>query len=221
MTTETRGIRNCNPGNIERTTTRWQGMSEDQSGDSRFIIFDHAKWGIRAIARILITYQDARRANDGSRIDSIQEIVERWAPPHENPTDVYADYVARMVNLSVHDHVDIYDYDTMYNVITALIQFENGCQPYDKGTIDQGLRLAGIDVPVKPLSESRTIKASITATASTSTAMIMEALKGVEAIIEPLVPHIDIAQYVMLGITMLSIGVTVWARIDDLNKERR
>ena len=221
MTTETRGIRNCNPGNIERTATRWQGMSEDQSNDSRFIVFDHVKWGIRAIARILITYQDARRADDGSRIDSIQEIIERWAPPHENPTDEYAAHVASMINLGANDYVDIYDYNTMYSVITALIQFENGCQPYEKSTIDQGLRLAGIDVPVKPLSESRTIKAATAATATTSVSIIIEALSGAQALIEPLVPYVDVAHYVLLGLTMMSVGVTVWARIDDMKKERR
>lgn len=214
----TRGIRNNNPGNVERTATRWQGMSADQTKDERFIQFDHAKWGIRAIARILITYQDKRRANDGSPIDSIQDIIERWAPPHENPTDKYAHHIAVVLNKGVTSYIDVYEYDTMFNLVKSIIHFENGVQPYDDATINQGLRLAGIDVPVKPLSKSRTIKAASTASATTSLTLLLE---GAGSMIEPLVPYVDAAQYVLLGITMISIGVTVWARIDDANKEVR
>lgn len=214
----TRGLRNNNPGNIERTKTRWQGMSADQNADSRFITFDHAKWGIRAIARILITYQDKRRANDGSPIDTIQEIVERWAPSHENPTDEYAYYISMILTTSVNDTIDVYEYETMFHLVSAIIHFENGVQPYDTATINQGLRLAGIDVPVKPLSKSRTIKAASTASATTSLTLLLE---GAGSMIEQIVPYVDVAQYVLLGITLISIGVTVWARIDDANKESR
>jgi len=214
----TRGIRNKNPGNIERTATRWQGMSDDQTNDERFVQFDHAKWGIRAIARILITYQDKRRAKDGSPIDSIQDIINRWAPPHENPTDKYAHHIAVVLNKGLTSYIDVYEYDTMFNLVKSIIHFENGVQPYDDATINQGLRLAGIDVPVKPLSKSRTIKAASTASATTSLTLLLE---GAGSMIEPLVPYVDVAQYVLLGITMISIGITVWARIDDANKEVR
>ena len=214
----TRGTRNFNPGNIERTATRWQGMSDDQSRDSRFIQFDHEKWGIRAIARILITYQDKRLAKDGSPIDSIQEVIDRWAPPHENPTDAYAAHIGIVMSTGVNDFIDICDYDTMFHLVKAIIHFENGVQPYSDDTINQGLRLAGIDVPVKPLSKSRTIKGASAATATTSLTVMLE---GFGEIITPLAPYVDSIQYVLLGITMIGIGITVWARIDDANKEVR
>lgn len=217
------GLRNNNPGNIELNDTRWQGMAVNQNGDDqeRFVKFDHAKWGIRAIARILITYQDKRRAADGSPIDTIQEVIERWAPPFENPTNDYAAYIANTLRLSAYEHIDIYDYETMFKIVQSIIHFENGQQPYDDATINQGLRLAGIDVPVKSLSKSRTIKAASTATAATSATVIIEALNGAQAIIEPLIPYVDVAQYVMLALTMISIGVTVWVRVDDLKKDAR
>jgi hypothetical protein len=214
----TRGLRNNNPGNIERNATRWQGMSAIQSDDERFVQFDHAKWGIRAIARILITYQDKRRAKDGSPINTIQEIINRWAPPFENPTDAYAQHIAIVLSSGVNDYIDIYEYDIMFNIVKAIIHFENGVQPYDDATINQGLRLAGINVPVKPLSKSRTIKAASTASATTSLTILLE---GFGEIIEPLAPYVDSIQYVLLGITMIGIGITVWARIDDANKENR
>jgi hypothetical protein len=146
-----RGIRNYNPGNIERTGTRWQGMALDQSGDSRFVIFSHPAWGIRAIARTLITYQDARRAKDGSRIDSVREIVERWAPAHENDTDAYAERVAKALGIGHDDEtVDVYDFATMHALVKAIVRHENGKGPlpggdwYGDGLIADGLSLAGI-----------------------------------------------------------------------------
>lgn len=213
-----RGIRNNNPGNIERNATRWQGMSADQSEDKRFLQFDHVKWGIRAIARILITYQDKRRAGDGSPIDSIQDVIERWAPPFENPTDKYAAHIAIALNSDVNAHLDIYEHETMFEMVKAIIYFENGVQPYTDDTINQGLRLAGIDVPVKSLGKSRTIKGASAATATTTAAI---AIEGVSEIITPLAPYVDSVQYVLLAITMIGIGITVWARIDDANKENR
>lgn len=146
-----RGIRNYNPGNIERNGTRWQGMALDQGKDSRFIVFSHPVWGIRAIARTLITYQDARRARDGSRIDSVREIIERWAPASENDTAAYAKQVAKALGIGPDDEtVDVYDYPTMRALVQAIVRHENGPGPlpgghwYGDKLIAEGLALAGI-----------------------------------------------------------------------------
>jgi len=146
-----RGIRNNNPGNIERDGTRWQGMSARQT-DARFIVFSDACWGIRAIARILITYQDKRRAADGSRIDTVRKFISRWAPPAENNTDAYARAVAVALGVGVDDpDLDVYDYETMFGLVSSIIRFENGSAPknlhglwYQDAEIEDGLRLAGI-----------------------------------------------------------------------------
>jgi len=145
-----RGIRNHNPGNIERDGTRWQGMAREQS-DARFVVFSGAKWGIRAIARILITYQDKRRAGDGSRIDTVRKFIARWAPPTENDTDAYARTVARALGVGADDAgVDVYDYDTMLGLVHAIVRYENGNPNaagnwYPADTYAAGLRLAGIE----------------------------------------------------------------------------
>ena len=144
-----RGIRNKNPGNIERNATRWQGMA-DQQADSRFITFVGPEWGIRAIARTIITYQDKRRARDGSRIDSVREIIDRWAPPNENNTTAYSRTVAAALGFGPDDEsVDVYDYGTMEKLVRAIIRHENGPGPYGgdwylQPVIDKGLALAGI-----------------------------------------------------------------------------
>lgn len=146
-----RGIRNHNPGNIDRQPgVKWQGQADDQSSDPRFVVFKTAPWGIRAIARVLITYQTARLARDGSRIDTIREIIDRWAPRVENNTDAYAAHVAKLTGIGADDPVDVSDYGTMFAIVTAIITHENGCQPYSHAEIEAGLFLADI-VPGRKL----------------------------------------------------------------------
>lgn len=146
-----RGIRNYNPGNIDRAPgVRWQGQAPDQT-DQRFVQFLDPRWGIRAIARVLITYQDKRRAADGSRIDSVREIVERWAPAHENDTSAYANQIAKALGVGVDDErVDVYDHATLRALVQAIVRHENGPGPlpggawYGDALIDEALVLAGI-----------------------------------------------------------------------------
>lgn len=149
--TTPRGIRNYNPGNIRHAKgVRWQGQAAVQA-DPEFIQFNGPRWGIRAIARVLITYQDKRRANDGSRIDSVREFIERWAPASENDTGAYAAAVASALSIGPDDEgVDVYHYDTMRALVLAIIRHENGPGPlpggqwYGEPIIADGLALAGI-----------------------------------------------------------------------------
>tara|TARA_R100001480_G_scaffold38852_2_gene51688 strand:+ start:416 stop:1081 length:666 start_codon:yes stop_codon:yes gene_type:complete len=218
---EIRGIRNNNPGNVERNSTPWQGMCEVQTADSRFCVFESPKFGIRAIARILITYFDKRRAANGTPIDTVGELVARWAPKTENPTESYADFIRDGLGVNVGQQINILDYKTMRVVVEAIIRFENGSQPYDKATIDAGLRLAGIDVPVKPLHKSRTIVASTAATAATVAPLVADKIDSVKAVLEPLAATNDYIKYGVAALTLLSIGIIIWARIDDGQKETR
>lgn len=179
MTALPRGLRNANPGNIDRHPhVRWQGMADDQSTDRRFVVFQSPKWGIRAIARVLITYQDKRQARDGSKIDTIREIIDRWAPPNENHTTAYAEHVARLTRIGVDEKLDVYDYSTMKALVTAIITHENGQQPYDDATIDAGLKLAGIEPPRKPLAKRPDVIATVTAGAATALTATTDALQA-------------------------------------------
>jgi len=197
MTNTPRGIRNKNPGNIDRHPgVRWQGMADDQSSDPRFVVFQSPKWGIRAIARVLITYQDKRQARDGSKIDTIGEIIDRWAPPHENHTRAYAEHVARLTRIGVDETLDVYDYGTMKALVMAIITHENGQQPYDDATIDAGLKLAGIEPPCKPLRKRPDVIATATAGLATAVTATTDALQAhlphavqTAATVEPVAPE--------------------------------
>lgn len=126
-----RGIRNNNPLNIELGAP-WQGLSTVQD-DGRFCQFSDVIYGIRAAAKILSTY--AKRG-----LNTIEKIVSSWAPPNENDTESYIDFVVRqtgfsrnkVINKSAGDYVPL---------LKAMIKKENGFNPYSDATIEQGISL--------------------------------------------------------------------------------
>lgn len=144
------GIRNNNPGNIEWGSP-WQGLAKRTPKSGRFAEFTSPVYGIRAIAVLLITYYDKRKANDGSKIDTIKEVIERWAPASENNTAAYAKSVARLLNVTPTSVIDMHDYDTIRLIVCGIIRHENGIGPldnentwYEDEVIDEGLRRAGV-----------------------------------------------------------------------------
>lgn len=143
--TPTRGVRNNNPGNIDRNATKWQGMAAKQT-DPRFITFITPQYGIRAMAKTLLTYQNTWK------LKTVKGIINRWAPPVENNTSAYVTAVAGALGVGVNDVVDVDEVATMLPMVKAIIHHENGYDPYPDSTIVEGLRLAGVaDAPPKPL----------------------------------------------------------------------
>jgi hypothetical protein len=131
-----RGIRNRNPGNLDRTKEKWQGMNADQSSDSRFVVFVAAHWGIRALAKVLLSYQ--RR----HKLKTIRQIIDRWAPPVENNTEAYIAQVAKACGVGPDDAIDIGDKAVLRVLVASIIQHENGQQPYGAAVIELGIDLA-------------------------------------------------------------------------------
>lgn len=127
----TRGIRNNNPGNI-RHGAQWQGMAPEQT-DASFVQFTDAKYGIRAIARILLSYER-------QGLNTVRGIINRWAPPVENNTDAYVAAVAHDCHLGIDEPMDVQA--LLGPLVAAIIQHENGSQPYSLETIAQGVALA-------------------------------------------------------------------------------
>jgi hypothetical protein len=129
---KTRGLRNNNPGNI-RHGDAWQGMSPNQ-GDSAFVQFISPEYGIRAMARVLANYASAG-------VTTVRGIISRWAPPGDNnDTAAYIDAVAS--HLGVRPDAQINVVAALPQLIPAIIQHENGIQPYSAATINRGIGLA-------------------------------------------------------------------------------
>lgn len=140
-----RGLRAHNPGNLRRTgDSQWQGMAPVQS-DPEFVVFGEARWGIRALATVLKTYQKRHRLN------TVAKIVRRWAPPSENDTDAYTRAVSAQVGVRADEPIDVLQWETMRRLVIAITIHENGFCPYSAETIAAGLVAAGLEMP-QPVS---------------------------------------------------------------------
>ena len=127
-----RGIRNNNPGNIRHGSSQWLGMSTVQS-DDEYVQFDDAVYGIRAMAKLLQNYASRYRLN------TIAEIIDRWAPPNENITHKYIEHVAQIVGASPDQEIDLDA--AMLPLVKAIITHENGYNPYTDAQINAGIQL--------------------------------------------------------------------------------
>lgn len=213
-----RGIRNHNPGNIRRSSDPWQGLAERQ-GDVEFFTFKSPVYGIRALARTLITYQDKH----GLR--TIRQIIGRWAPPVENNTNAYVRVVAVATDLDADQMLDLHDFNYLFPLTKAIIKHENGQQPYTDAQITKALVLAGVEPKAPSLQKTRTVKGGQAATAATAGVGVIEV---VQQTLDPardalmgLAPYLEVAKWLLLVVTLIGIGVMLWARIDDHRKGLR
>lgn len=131
-----RGIKNNNPGNL-RKGADWKGLATNQI-DPDFCVFTVPEFGIRAMAKILIKYQDAYGLN------TVAKIINRWAPPNENDTEAYAEHIAKILGVTPNEPIDVHRSDTLVWLIKGIIKHENGDQPYADDVIEQGIKIAGV-----------------------------------------------------------------------------
>lgn len=135
-----RGIRNNNPGNIDyNANNQWQGrLPRDTSIEARFERFETPQMGIRVLAVLLVNYFDKHN------LCTIKQIIGRYAPPGENKTHVYTDYVSRKMGIAPTIPFNLHQYETLKALVKAIIAYENRGYAYPEGVVDAGLALAGI-----------------------------------------------------------------------------
>jgi hypothetical protein len=132
-----RGIRNNNPGNIEKKPNNpdpWEGT--DKTGtDSRFETFKSPEWGIRAIGRILITYEKKYKLN------TISGIINRWAPPKENDTPRYIKNMVIITGIPKDQKLNLStNRENMKKILKGIIRCENSFT-YPDEIIEKALEL--------------------------------------------------------------------------------
>lgn len=187
MSALSRGLRLNNPGNVRKSVDKWQGLSETQ-GDPTFFTFKSPLWGIRAIARILITYQDEHNCF------SIKDHISRWAPPSENPTSSYMLNVAGWANKDVDEVLNVHTYADCRALVTGIIRQENGYMPYSEAQIEEALKLAGVVKAVEPAGPLRAIATDpkvIATTIAGSAAAAQATVSSVSSIWDDLAQRID------------------------------
>jgi len=232
-----RGIRNNNPGNVERTNERWLGMAADQSADPRFIVFETPEYGLRCLLRLLINYHERHG------LETLRQILNRWAPPvgrdqagetYTQDTSGYVQHVARMTGFDPDERLDFLDRFVTVSVCRAIVRHENGPPQrygrdtwYDDATYDRAAIMAGFAPTEKPLQNSRTIGGGALAGAATVAGVIYESARetihsAAEAV-SPMTTMFDpsTVKYVLAAVALMGIGAAIYARVDDFRKKLR
>lgn len=128
-----RGLRNCNPGNIRRSRVRYRGEVVP-SRDVEFKEFETMAYGYRAMFVLLDTYSSRYG------LHTIRSMLNRYAPPEENLTESYIRYVADYSGIMPDEMVDTRSALDMIPIVAAMSRIENGVSA-NRAEVEQGWRL--------------------------------------------------------------------------------
>ena len=144
----TRGIRNNNPLNIRRGTSRWVGRRA-QVTDKEFEEFTTMAFGYRAAWKLMDTYR--LRLRQAGKSYTLENIIHRWAPPEdENDTHAYIRTVIRLLDYKVAGRQPLPSpsskegHKVFARILMAMTCVECGLtmSEVDKESIEQGWRMA-------------------------------------------------------------------------------
>lgn len=219
MTYKPRGVRNANPGNI-RWGDPWQGLLPvDQRTDPEFCQFVDPSWGIRALARTLIAYQDKHD------LRTIRGIISRWAPSNENDTEAYIRAVSRQVGHDADAALDLHSYEHLRPLTEAIIRHECGLGPlkndntwYANDVIEVGLQRAGVVREAPAVASVPVTKETIGATTTgvVGVAQVAEVLPAVVDAMTKADSHISSGSLVRIVFAVLLIGAAgfiAWSQV--------
>lgn len=224
------GVRTNNPLNLEKPDPRtytWRGEVVDAPG--RFCSFEKPEFGIRAAHRNLQTGEK----RDGE--NTVREIINSWAPPHENRTDKYIDFVASYAALDPDQEIDIYEYEVIRPLMEGMVIQENGWPKdrkrwYSDEVWETGLRMAGVTRKPKKAVQQRTTIGNTSQTvgfaatvAGTLAQAGIEMPPGVQEMLAVATAGVEPSTLALVGF-LVWLGGTVlvqYARQDDEKKGRR
>ena len=144
----TRGIKNNNPLNIRRGTSRWVGRREIVT-DKEFEEFTSMAFGYRAAWKLMDTYR--MRLRHAGKSFTLENIIHRWAPPEDgNDTTAYIRTVIRLLDYKVAGRQPLPSpsskegHKVFARIIMAMTCVECGIRmdEVDKASIEQGWRMA-------------------------------------------------------------------------------
>ena len=144
-----RSARNNNPGNIESNSTAWVGKTGD---DGRFVTYATPEHGVRAMGKTLETYQNKHG------LTTVNDMINRWAPPNENNTSNYTNFVAERMGVDPNSPVDLSaNPELAEKMVSAMIRMEGGAEAeeYFSDSISTGLGMAygTVDEEVVPVTD--------------------------------------------------------------------
>lgn len=134
--TEPRGIRNNNPGNLNFVGQR--GATLEGGANGRFARWQTAHEGLQALANQLRLYSDRG-------LDSVRKVINTYAPSSENDTSAYIDQLAMFMGIDPDEAFDVKsDPAALAMLMQGIIKHENGYNPYSRDQINEAIGSSGI-----------------------------------------------------------------------------
>ncbi|MFH1121791.1 MAG: structural protein P5 [Bacteroidota bacterium] len=127
-----RGLRNNNPGNIRKGGDTFQG-EKTPSRDLEFKEFYSIDYGYRAIFVTLATYIT-------KGFDTVEKIINRWAPATENDTKTYINTVVRLSGVSAKAKITTQSGEVIKKIVAGMSFVENG-KAADMSDVEKGFKL--------------------------------------------------------------------------------
>lgn len=112
-----RGVKNNNPGNIRISANAWRGKLANNT-DGSFEQFETMDLGARAHLKNLQAYFKCG-------LNTVELILNTWAPPSENHTKAYVEYVAKQIGVSPDAELKPTK-ELLVNIGFAMSKMENG-----------------------------------------------------------------------------------------------
>jgi hypothetical protein len=125
-----RGLRNNNPGNLRISNIKWQGkVPNNLNTDKSFEQFNTIHYGIRAMITDV--------ANDITikKLNTLTKLINSYAPPTENDTINYINFVSKQTNLQPNQLINITP-DLLAKIVKSKILIENGANVINKNLPD-------------------------------------------------------------------------------------
>lgn len=111
-------------------------MTVEQAAEPRFAVFLSPVWGFRALAIILLNYENLHG------LHTVSGIIDRWAPASENDTAAYIKAVAAALHVGPDDSIDVHEYATLMSLCRAISIHECGGWMFEPADLAAGVQAA-------------------------------------------------------------------------------
>ncbi len=130
-----RGIRNNNPGNIRIGSSKWKGkILKEKNSDGSFEQFVSYEYGVRALIILLKSY-----VKQGH--NTINKIITRYAPSHENNTELYINSVVDGTGIGSDEVINGISKELAFSLVVSIIKMENGGEYITKSIFNRSWSL--------------------------------------------------------------------------------
>lgn len=203
-----RGIRNNSPMNIRISTNKWEGKVTPNT-DGTFEQFNTAEDGIRAGAKLLLTYHVMYKLN------TVRLLCNRFAPASENNTSKYIDDIVKQTGFGADQVLDFDDYSTMLALVKAIVQNESGGK-YSDEVYRSALKRAGVaETPKKPVMQEPAVKMTTVLAGGGALGVATQVVTTLAPLSDTLSGLMNVAPWAVGAIVVLVVGYILYNAIKN------